>query len=234
MIRGIAREFARLPSVMVKPTADATEETEGLFSNLLSNLTEKLPPGMQGLFDDLTGRAVKFLADFSGKWGTAFTSMFGDGSGGLSGIVRTGLTNLGNLLFPGFGSLLASLEPIITAGLKKLGGLFSDFFKWVWDGFKSVLGFLSGGGPPTPGESDAGVPHDPLPLPSGGGNKQVPKAPLGGWVPLPKSGGGAPTFNVTINVDGNVLGTQDALARAVGDALVSNYKGFGNAMPFGA
>lgn len=143
MIAKIGEQFGQLNTLMVDPTRVATTTTEGLFATLLSNLTSTLPPGLQGLFGDLAGRAATFLSDFSGKWLSTFTSLFGDGSDGLQGIVSAGLTALGNLLFPGFGSLLAGLEPIITAGLQRLGGLFVTFFRTIWGWFRSLWGWIS-------------------------------------------------------------------------------------------
>ncbi len=114
MVLGIAREFGKLDAVMVNPAKEGTSKVFGFFGDLMGDI----------------GRVV-------GR-------MFGGGSGGgiLHGLIGDGLTSLGNLLFPGFGAILAGLAPILSAGLAKLGGLFKDFFSWVWDGFKSIGGAI--------------------------------------------------------------------------------------------
>jgi hypothetical protein len=136
MVMGIAREFGKLDAVMVNPVKEGASKVFGIFGDLMGDI----------------GRVV-------GR-------MFGGGSGGgiLHGLISDGLASLGNLLFPGFGAILAGLAPILSAGLAKLGGLFKDFFSWIWDGFKAIgsaignaLGLGSGPtdtGPPQTGVTD--------------------------------------------------------------------------------
>ncbi len=244
MVQGIAREFGRLPAVMVEPTRRATADTESAFSGMLQNVF--------------------------GNFRSTFSALFGGegGRGILQGLVSDGLNALGNLLFPGFGSLLAGLVPIITAGLAALGGLFKDFFSWVWDGLKSIgnaIGdfFTSDPHPPPPGQptypSDPGGGGHTDPGGPGGGPIDVPDVPsfaLGGVMPrtgiamlhggegvlnptamqrIGRSGlealnrggsmGGAITVNV--NVTGGVIDdvkTQRQLAAIVTQAMDQNYR----------
>lgn len=131
------------------------------------------------LFTGATTDTESFLGGFSTLFGNTMRGLFGGQGGGgvLEGIVATGLTNLGNLLFPGFGNLLAGLAPIISAGLAALGGLFADFFSWVWGGFKAIgraiADFFTSDSPFT---ADPGVGIPSAPAPPGSGD-DVPNLP---------------------------------------------------------
>lgn len=108
---------------------------------------------IKGLFGFFTDEAPGTLGGFSTLFGDVFRGLFGGGGGGgvLQSIIATGLTGLGNALFPGLGNLLASLAPIIAAGLEKLGKLFGDFFSAVGRGFAKIGEWLGiGGGPAAP------------------------------------------------------------------------------------
>jgi hypothetical protein len=172
LIQGIAREFGKLPTVMVAPAQAAGGAVEQQFSGLLSFL--KL--------------------DFTQGWGGTLSSLF-SGPGGLQGIVGNGLRMFGDMLIPGFGSILASLAPVVMAGLQKLGALFADFFSSIWDGIQAIgraLGGLFGYGgdpgqlPPGAGEGTTspfpGAPPSDIPG-SGEDFPGLPQFALGGIVP---------------------------------------------------
>lgn len=105
MIARIGQEFGTLQGVMVGPTQAATTSVSGLFSGLLRGIV--------------------------GSFSTGFSGLFG-GSGGAGGalqsIVSGGLAAVGNILLPGFGSILGNLGGVVTKGLTAIGGMFRDLF----------------------------------------------------------------------------------------------------------
>lgn len=116
MINGIAAQFARLDSVMVAPTGQATNGISGLFGSLKSMVMGQggsLMTGLSGLF--------------SGQLG----SILGGGADGALGHVQGFATKAVSSLIgmiPVVGPWLTNFAGPIMSGLKKIGSAIAGFF----------------------------------------------------------------------------------------------------------
>lgn len=85
MIDGIGAQFARLGDVMVSPASGATSTTQGLFSSMMSNVTQMLTSGFDGWKQMLGNTLSQMLGSIGGAQG-GFSSAFKSLIPGISDI----------------------------------------------------------------------------------------------------------------------------------------------------
>ena len=156
MVDAIAYHFGRLARVMVKPSKDATNEVDELFSDLEASIKGSFEGLFSDIFNgdgvdafknfakDVMGIFTKLISEMASEW--VSSKIFGGGmSGGLGGVAESFIGKGGIGKFINGGGIGGGIGGLggIGGGLGKLG---TSISKSLMNGFKGLKGLFSGGG----------------------------------------------------------------------------------------